>query len=591
MSDEREKTSMLSVAGVVQVTPLPSGRSAVRVSPSAGWLSPCGISGWESELSFISRAEMTEALARALRGTLPREQIAEKRYPLASLAVATVPFLALSGNLAADVRKQGIRVHTVGVDRVSAGFYYFVEGGAGDSVQVQGNLVEMLAPSLAASSTNADIAALVKDIIDRLLVRLSGGAVSELDVELASALPRLSRDGTGLADIDLDAFEARARTLADASARWEVSAHRLVEALADADASGRDAVPVPLYGEAKREVSPSVAVHVGGRTLTLEGAARWTVRGAPREEPAIRAPRPAAAHADGAETRAAATGGALDKVAPPATAEKAPAAAAFAKSEPPAAQVAPQSPAAQVAPQSPAAQVAPQNPAVQVAPQSPAAQVATAQSKAAEKRAPEPSQAPLTPSPIVSIGAPSPRVESAGITASPIVSFGPETAPSQATSSTGGRSASSEWSTSRGAASPTASGPAAAPVAASPTASSTTDISTDPGVGAVALRPSAPEIEAPAHGEPAGQLAARAAAAKEAPLATAEQAARAAAEEPARPAPKEGRPPREVRPAAAMAPSDRRGPISGIGLVVLLLLAAIAYSIGRFIRHRYLHMP
>ncbi|HXX69252.1 MAG TPA: hypothetical protein VEK07_18855, partial [Polyangiaceae bacterium] len=169
MSDEREKSAALSIAGVLQVSPLASGKSVVRVGPSAGWLTPAGISSWESELSFIARPEMTAALARAVRGTLPGEQIAAKRYPLASYAVETVPFLAVSANIAADVRKQGVRVHTVGVDRVSAGFYYFAEGGSGAPVQVQGNLVEMLAPSLAASSTNADIAALLKDLIDRLL--------------------------------------------------------------------------------------------------------------------------------------------------------------------------------------------------------------------------------------------------------------------------------------------------------------------------------------------------------------------------------------------------------------------------------------
>ena len=43
---------------------------------------------------------------------------------------------------------------------------------------------------------------------------LSGVRVSELAVELADALPRLSRDGTGLEGTDLEAFEARSSAFA-----------------------------------------------------------------------------------------------------------------------------------------------------------------------------------------------------------------------------------------------------------------------------------------------------------------------------------------------------------------------------------------
>ena len=166
----------------------------------------------------MAREDMTADLARSLHATLPHEQIARARFPMAFKAVEVSPLLPIAGNLVESARKQGACVHTVGVDRVSGDFFYFVEGGSRAPVSVQGNLVEMLAPSLTASSTNAEIEALLEGLIDRMLTSLSGGVVTELGVALADALPRLSRDGTGLEGTDIEAFETQARALADRSA-------------------------------------------------------------------------------------------------------------------------------------------------------------------------------------------------------------------------------------------------------------------------------------------------------------------------------------------------------------------------------------
>jgi hypothetical protein len=292
MPDETEPSSTLSVAGVVQVTPLPSGRSAIRLGPSVGWFEPKGISRWENELSVVAQADLTTALARALRATLPVEQIAPRRFPMAAKAVEVAPLLPIATNLVANARAQGARVHTVGIDRVTAGFYYFAEGGSNDPVHVQGNLVDMLGPSLSASDTNAQISALLEDLIGRLLLDLSGGIVSELHVELANALPRLSRDGTGLAGTDLESFDSQARALAEGSTRWAASVPTIVQALSAAERAGRKSARIPLFGEAERDTSPSLDVTVGGKVRQLPGYARWLVTGAPRDEMATRKKTP-----------------------------------------------------------------------------------------------------------------------------------------------------------------------------------------------------------------------------------------------------------------------------------------------------------
>ncbi|MDP8999381.1 MAG: hypothetical protein M3O46_04645 [Myxococcota bacterium] len=287
----------LAVPGILCVSPTSSGQSVVFLGSAAGWMVPTGILRWERELSFMARTAMTAELAKELHATLPLEQIAPKRFAMAKRAVEASPFLPLSSNLVDDVRKAGVRVHTVGVDRVSSGFYYFAEGGSREALRVQGNLVEMLSPSVNASSSNADINALLEGLIDRLLSSLSDGILSELAVELANALPRLTKDGTGLVDTDLEDFDARARDLADRSARFDAAARELALAIASAERAGESRVPVALYGEARREPSVALDVLVMGKPLQLPPRSRWLVTGAPRDTvraPAAYSPRPVA---------------------------------------------------------------------------------------------------------------------------------------------------------------------------------------------------------------------------------------------------------------------------------------------------------
>ena len=424
-------------------------------------------------------------------------------------------------------------------------------------MQVQGNLVEMLAPSLAASSTNADIAALLKDLIDRLLVKLSGGAVSELDVELANALPRLSRDGTGLSGTDLDAFEAHASALADGSERWEVAAHRLVEALAAADASGGDSAKVPLYGEATKESLAALDVHVGGRTLTLEAAPRWTVRGPLRDEPTTRAHTPAAASVERP------TSALSEPLRPPVAASSGEPAmplapAAVGRLDKPSAAGRADKPAAATAagaPQGQGEKVIGPVAAVQGKPE-PAARPAETAGKPQEvppvaagapgkpaTSAPEPAMAPLTPAPIVSIGAPAQPVDRPAIAASASVPFGPEAGPSPVR------------------------GPEKEP---SPTVPAIADAPKP--AATVESGPVAPAAATPAQPTPIAAIA----------PAVAPRAAT-----PAPPAAQ--RPPSEVRPAASVAPANGARRTSAMKLLVFLLLVVLGIWLGRFVRSHYLH--
>jgi hypothetical protein len=273
--------------------------SVVHLGPAAGWMVPRGIARWERELSFVRRVDMTARLGGALHATLPHEQIPPKKLPLSYKATEGSPFLPLQRKLVADAVKEGVRVFTVGVDRVSAGFFVFVEGGGTrEPVRVQGNLVEMLAPTLTRTGTT-DLSPLQDGLIDRLLAMFTNGVVSELDVELANALPRMARDGTGLDGTYLEVFEVQARALASRSARWAVPARNLVQILTLATRRREDTVEVPLFGEARREVLPPLEVQIAGKTVVLPELGRWTVKGPPNEElmgikPAVsqRVPRP-----------------------------------------------------------------------------------------------------------------------------------------------------------------------------------------------------------------------------------------------------------------------------------------------------------
>src|SRR5207248_4057325 len=111
--------------------------------------------------------------------------------PRARRAAQACKLVAVERTLSEQLSAKGLRVHTVGFDRVSNGFFYFASGGSGPQKRVQGELIEIIAPSLSGGSSQEELNARLDGLIDRLLGELSDGALSEEQLELAEALPML----------------------------------------------------------------------------------------------------------------------------------------------------------------------------------------------------------------------------------------------------------------------------------------------------------------------------------------------------------------------------------------------------------------
>ena len=286
-----QASSSLAVPGVVQVgnAEAPDG-AVVSTGPAAGWLVPTGIAEWSQELSVIVRADLSEALRTELGVTLPEHRVAKGRHPHAHRAAETMKIVGVSSELVPQLVEKGIRVHTIGYDRVSGGFVYLVEGGKEPPVNIHGDLLEMISPALEGGSSNDDIQRYLDGFIDRLLRHSSKGVIDELAVEVANALPRLSTGASGLAGVDLDAFEAQAAAHAEQGKKHEDGAKKLAAAIDTAN--GQAAVSVPLFGEAKSKTQPAMEILVGGEPMTLPARTQWVVKGAIQEARETPAPAP-----------------------------------------------------------------------------------------------------------------------------------------------------------------------------------------------------------------------------------------------------------------------------------------------------------
>ncbi|MBI2396058.1 MAG: hypothetical protein HYV09_41225 [Deltaproteobacteria bacterium] len=304
-----QATVSLAIPGVVHVGHAESPEGAVvATGPAAGWITPKGITEWSQELSVIVRSDLSEALREELGLTLPENRIAKSRHPLAHRAAETLLIVAVTSDVVPKLVERGVRVHTVGYDRVTGGFVYFGEGGSDKPINIHGDLLEMIAPALEGGSSNEDIQRHLDGFIDRLLRHASNGALDELSVELANALPRLSTDARGLQGVDLDAFEAEATSNAEASKKHEEGARRLAAALSQAN--GASTVDVPLFGQARRKTRPAMEILVGGEPVTLPAQATWVVQGAiveakPEAKPEPKVVTPAAAPVSAKPTPAA----------------------------------------------------------------------------------------------------------------------------------------------------------------------------------------------------------------------------------------------------------------------------------------------
>lgn len=279
--------SPLAVPGVVHVD---KSSGTVTTGPSAGWISPQGIREWSQELSLIARRDLTDAIRESLGVTLPENRIAKSRHPHAHRAAESSPLIGVISDIAPKLQEKGVRVHTVGYDRVTGGFVYFAEGGGQDPVRVHGDLLEMIAPALEGGSSNADIERYLDRFIDRVLQHFSKGLLTESAVELANALPRLATDARGLQGVDLDAFEAEAAANADAAKKHEEGARKLADTLAKANGGGTQ--QVPLFGEARALTQPAMEIVLEGKSVSLPARTLWTVTGTPEEAKPVEKPKP-----------------------------------------------------------------------------------------------------------------------------------------------------------------------------------------------------------------------------------------------------------------------------------------------------------
>jgi hypothetical protein len=260
------------------------GLAVLHVGSSVGWVALKGVSTWSREISVVVKAEVSEAFCRELGITLPESQPEAARLPNARRAALASTLVAVEPVLVDKLVARGVRVHTVGSDRITGGFYYFAKGGTGGAVRVQGNLVEMVAPALASSADNATLEATMDGLIGRILGELSEGVLSEAAIELAGELPALGELESDAA-AKLQTLEGLLVLTGTRASRYEERARAVVDTVGQAGRQGKDSVSVPLFGDAIRVVQPELQVEYADgdsgaqRKLTLPERSRWFVAG------------------------------------------------------------------------------------------------------------------------------------------------------------------------------------------------------------------------------------------------------------------------------------------------------------------------
>ncbi len=295
----------LIIPGLIHVGADESGKGTgapAQIGVAVGWTMPRGVHTWSRELSVVIKEEITPALQRELGVVLPEEQGDPEVVPRARHAAQACNVVAVDGEIVDQVLAKGLRVHTVGVDRVSNGFFYISKGGSAPAKRVQGGLIEMVS-SMDQPASNAELEARLDGLIDRLIGQLSDGILSEPQLELAEALPALGPKSSD-AGAKLQTLEGWLILATSRSKQFEADARQLVDTLRSATRNGKEVVPVPLFGEARRVVQPDIEVEftegdAGKLTrVTLPARSRWFVTGrfTPSMQPA--APKPVAAAAE-----------------------------------------------------------------------------------------------------------------------------------------------------------------------------------------------------------------------------------------------------------------------------------------------------
>ena len=266
----------LVLPGVLFVGEDERARIFAHTGPAAGWHVPRGILGWSTEVSFVERKALTDEIRRSTKLVMPAEQIPPARMPLTSQAAQNSPLVAVASRLVSKLVESGVRVHTVGVDRVTSSFYYLAEGGGEDQIRVEGDLVQSVGAMLGERADNAAIERVLDGLPDRLLRALSKNRLSELTVELAAALPRAATDGSGTAEVDLDAFE---KDLSQLLANAETYANVAGEIASKLAETNERRVELPRFGEARKVSQGPFDIMVGEGRVSIPTYERWVMSG------------------------------------------------------------------------------------------------------------------------------------------------------------------------------------------------------------------------------------------------------------------------------------------------------------------------
>ncbi len=274
-SGETMASSSLVLPGALFVGEDDRARIVARAGIAAGWHVPAGLMTWTREVSLVARASINDAVRKATKAVMPEEQIPAARLPWTLRAAKASPFVSIAPELVRPLVELGVHVVTVGLDRVTSSFYFIAEGGGRESMRVEGDLIEAAGLALGDRAETAALERVLDGIVDRLLRVLSHGAMTELAVELASLLPRMASDGSGLEDVALERFEASLSAMVRASEPHRAAATEIVTRLSsDAEHS----VPVPLFYEARKNVLGPFALTLGDTTLAMPTYERWVMR-------------------------------------------------------------------------------------------------------------------------------------------------------------------------------------------------------------------------------------------------------------------------------------------------------------------------
>jgi hypothetical protein len=272
----------LRVPGFLFVEPSARQQGVLHVGTDVGWIAPRGLRGWSREISVVRKADVPEAVCQELGVTLPAAQPAAIKLPNVLLAARASKLVAVASSLVEKLLAEDIRVHTIGSEGVTGGFYYFAKGGKEKAVRVQGNIFEMLALALAKSPDNATLEECLDGLIDRLLTELSGGVLSEAQIELAAALSALgepSRDSAA----KLQALEGFLILAKGPAGKYEDDARVVLLTVRRATRAGKEKVELPLFGLAHRRIQPMLEIlYAEGesgarRKLRLPERKRWFV--------------------------------------------------------------------------------------------------------------------------------------------------------------------------------------------------------------------------------------------------------------------------------------------------------------------------